>query len=174
MAQNQKLVKVDDDIVAFPGDLEDAHVAKLIKSFRDKRQDVPNAQYAKSGPYKTQLAPEKEAQFQTWVRANNVPWRDTPTADYDMRGYWQAMVSGDKNAKQSLNKNDNKPHYPDTWKTPYHKSFSNESKYARPNAPKWNDKDQLVDSSGKVVFDERAAEQKIKLQGKFKNAGLAQ
>ena len=34
----QKLVKVDDNIIAFPGDLEDAHVAKLIKSFRDKKK----------------------------------------------------------------------------------------------------------------------------------------
>ena len=161
MATEQKLVKVGDDVVAFPGDLEDAHVAKLVKSFRDKKQQAPNAQYAKSGPYKTELPPEKESQFQSWVKANQVPWQDTPNADYDMRGYWQAMISGDKNARQSKNANDGKMHFPDTWKTPYHKSFSNESKYALPNAPKWNDKDQLVDSTGRVVFDERSAQKAI-------------
>jgi GGDEF domain-containing protein len=157
---DQKIVKVGDDVIAFPGDLEDAHVAKLIQSFRTEKNKVPNAQYAKQGPYKTDLAPDKETAFQTWVKTNNVPWQDTPNADYDMRGYWQAMVAG--NAKQSKNQNDGKMHFPDTWKTPYHKSFSNESQYALPNAPKWNDKDQLIDSTGKVVFDERAAQQAIK------------
>lgn len=115
------------------------------------------SQYAKPGPYKTQLAPQEESQFQQWVKQNNVPWQDTPTADYDMRGYWRAMASG--KAKQSLNANDKTMHFPDTYKTPYHKSFSNESMYALPNAPKWNEQDQLVDSKGHVVFDERATNQ---------------
>jgi hypothetical protein len=114
-----------------------------------------NKAWAQSGTYKTALEPAEEQRFQAWVKQNNVPWQDTPDADYDMRGYWKAQQSGDKNAKQSKNANDGKMHFPDTYKTPYHKSFSNESQYALPNAPKWNDQDQLVDSTGKVVFDER-------------------
>ena len=37
----QKIVKVGDDVIAFPGDLEDTHVAKLIKSFRDEKRNKP-------------------------------------------------------------------------------------------------------------------------------------
>ena len=33
----QRIVKVGDDIIAFPGDLEDDHVKRLIKSFREKK-----------------------------------------------------------------------------------------------------------------------------------------
>ena len=32
-----KLVKVDDDIVAFPGSMEDEHISNAIKSFRAKK-----------------------------------------------------------------------------------------------------------------------------------------
>ena len=154
-ATTHKLVKVNDlGVIAFPSAMDDRHIASLIKSFREQNK-APNARYAKPGPYKTNLSPQEEQKFQQWVTANKVPWQDTPTADYDMRGYYKAMVSGDQNAKQSKNPNDNRMHFPDIWKTPYHKSFSNESRYALPTAPRWNDKDQLVDAQGKVVFDER-------------------
>lgn len=93
--------------------------------------------YAKPGPYTTKLAPEEETKFQNWVRQNKVPWRDSPTSDYDMRGYWKAQQSGDKGARTSVDSLDKKPHYPDTWKTPYHKTFSNESQYALPTAGHW-------------------------------------
>ncbi len=46
-------------------------------------------------------------------------------------------------------------HFTDYWKTPMHETFSNESKFATPDAPKWNNKDQLIDKSGKVIFDDR-------------------
>ena len=116
-----------------------------------------NKAWAQPGEYTTKLSPDDESKFQSWVKQNKVPWQDSPTADYDMRGYWQALQKGDPNAAQSQNANDGKMHFPDTYKTPYHKSFSNESKYADPSkAPRWNDKDQLVTPDGKVVFDERA------------------
>lgn len=102
-----------------------------------------------SQQYTTQLDPQAEAQFQDWVKSNNIPWQDSPTADYDMRGFWKAMQDKDPRAVRSFaNK-----HFPDTWKTPYHASFSNESMYAPPDAPHWQG-NQLVDKSGKVVFDE--------------------
>src|SRR4249920_2203507 len=94
--------------------------------------DTPAAptasKYAKPGSYTTKLPRPDEAKFQQWVKTNNVPWQDSPTADYDMRGYWKAQQGGDPNAKQAGNL-----HFPDTYKTPYHKTFSNESKYALPN-----------------------------------------
>ncbi len=46
-------------------------------------------------------------------------------------------------------------HFPDTYKTPYHKTFSNESIYALPTAPHWEG-DQLVDQNGNIVFDDTA------------------
>jgi hypothetical protein len=113
-------------------------------------------QYAKPGSYTTQLSPADEQSFQQWVAQNKVPWQDSPTADYDMRGYYKALVSGDPTARQSLNSNDGLMHFPDTWKTPYHSSFSNESMYATPDAPRWINDSQLADKNGRVLFDETA------------------
>jgi hypothetical protein len=99
--------------------------------------DPSGFNYAKPGPYTTALAPDDEQRFQQWVKSNKVPWQDSPKADYDMRGYWKAQQGGDADAHTEVNPVDHKPHYPDTWKTPYHKSFSNESMYATPDAPHW-------------------------------------
>ena len=118
---------------------------------RDPRKTQPlsfNKGWSKPGPYATKLAPQEEAKFQDWVKKNKVPWQDTPTADYDMRGYWKAQQKGDPNAKQAKNM-----HFPDTYKTPYHKSFSNESMYATPKAPRWVG-DKLMTFDGKLVTDE--------------------
>lgn len=99
----------------------------------------------------TKLSPAEEQKFEAWVRANHVPWQDTPTADYDMRGYWKALQSG--KATQSYNAWDHTMHFPDTWKTPYSGVFSRESIYAKPDAPHW-DGDKLVTASGKLITDE--------------------
>lgn len=104
---------------------------------------------AKPGSYTTKLEPKDEQKFQQWVKENKIPWRDEAKADYDMRGFWKAQQTGDPNAKRST-KN---MHFPDTYKTPYHKSFSNESKYATKDAPHWVG-DKLVDKNGKVIVDE--------------------
>lgn len=107
--------------------------------------------------YQTTLDPQTEAAFQDWVKTNHVPFDPSPQADYDMRGFYQGLMSGDQNASTGVNQNDGKLHFSDYWKTPYHKSFSNESQYAiKDKAPAWNDKDQLVLPSGEIVFDERA------------------
>lgn len=109
-------------------------------------------------PYNTKLSEAEETAFKTWVKDNKVPFNpEAKTSDYDMRGFWKALQSGDPKAKSAVNQNDDQIHYPDYWKTPYHESFSNESKWANPDtAPKWNDKDQLVAPDGKVIHDERA------------------
>jgi len=120
-----------------------------------------NAKWAKPMPgYQTTLDPAREMQFREWVAKNGVPFDpNEANADYDMRGYWQDMLAGRAGGTQ-VNANDGLPHYPDTYKTPYHQSFSNESRYALPNAPHWANDHQLVDSNGVVVFDERPAKRK--------------
>lgn len=118
-----------------------------------------NLSYAKpapSGGYLTQLPPAEEARFRSWVQKNSIPFDASPQADYDMRGFYEALQSGDPRATSGVNQNDGKLHFGDYWKTPYHKSFSAESKWATESAPKWNEKDQLVAPDGAVVFDERA------------------
>jgi N12 class adenine-specific DNA methylase/GGDEF domain-containing protein len=119
----------------------------------DDEQPKPTVSYAKPGPYKTALPPDQEQGFQSWVKQNKVPWQDTPNADYDMRGYYKAMQSGDQNAQQKQSQFDGKMHFPDTYKTPYHKTFSSESMYATSDAPHWEG-DRLIDKSGKAIADE--------------------
>jgi hypothetical protein len=116
-----------------------------------------NKAYAKpEKSYLTTLPASDEAKFQQWVKANKVPFDPSPAADYDMRGYWKALESGDtEHTGTGVNKNDGQLHFSDYFKTPYHKSFSAESQWATKDAPKWNDKDQLIAPDGKVVFDER-------------------
>jgi hypothetical protein len=112
-----------------------------------------NAQWSvpePAGGYLTRLSPRDESLFKQWVDKNNVPFDPSPNADYDMRGFWKSGQGG-----TAVNPNDGKLHFPDTFKTPYHQSFSSESKFATPDAPTWNDKSQLVDKAGNVVFDER-------------------
>jgi len=116
-----------------------------------------NSKYVKdpnNKNYTTALSSDDESNFQKWAKTNNVPFDPSEKADYDMRGYWKDVASKGESGTQS-NANDGQTHYPDTYKTPYHKSFSNESKYANADAPAWNEKDQLVAKDGKVVFDER-------------------
>jgi len=98
--------------------------------------------------YRTQLSPVEEYEFYKWVKENKIPFQEEggPLADYDMRGFWKAMVSGNSERAPNL-------HFPDTFKTPFHSTFSNESKYAYPGAPHWVG-DKLMDKSGKVIVDE--------------------
>jgi hypothetical protein len=64
-----------------------------------------------------------------------------------MRGFWKAMSGGDKDAKQSPET----LHFPDTYKTPYHESFSNQSMYATKDAPTWTG-DYLFDKDNNLIF----------------------
>jgi hypothetical protein len=113
-----------------------------------------NAKWAKhQAGYQTALDPAREMQFREWVAKNKIPFDPAdPDSDYDMRGYWADGQAGGT----QVNANDGRPHYPDTYKTPYHRSFSRESRYALPSAPYWANDDQLVDADGNVIFDERA------------------
>ena len=98
--------------------------------------------------FNTMLTPPEEKGFGDWVKKNKIPFKDEPKSDYDMRGYYKDNVIGPMGGKQASNK-----HFPDTYKTPFHKTFSNESKYATPDAPRWIG-DKLVARDGSVVADE--------------------
>ncbi len=117
-----------------------------------------NMQYAKPSRigYITQLSEKETIPFLKWTRDNKVPYDRSQQADYDMPGFWRALTSGNQLAKTAVDPNDNRIHYPDYWKTPYHQTFSNESQWATPGAPSWNEHDQLVLPNGRVIFDDKA------------------
>lgn len=107
--------------------------------------------------FNTALPPDQEAQFRQWVNANHVPFDpEAQQSDYDMRGFWKALQDKDPRAASAIDPNDHLLHYPDYWKTPLHKTFSNESQWAGPNAPHWTADDKLVTPQGQVVYDDRA------------------
>ena len=125
---------------------QDPEEAKLDQNYK------LNSQWAKPPPYQTQLSPADELDFRQWVVKNKIPFdltwpSDQSKQDYDMRGYYQAMNAGDPSAQQSSN-----GHFPDTWKTPYHESFSNQSKYATDDAPRWKGTI-LIGAQGQRLFD---------------------
>lgn len=88
-----------------------------------------NKMYAKPGPYFTKLSPVDEQKYEKWFATTGL----SNTPDYDMRGFWKAMVAGSPLAVRAANQ-----HFPDKWKTPYDSTFSRESMYAKPNAPYWD------------------------------------
>jgi|SRR6266404_3278138 len=116
-----------------------------------------NLQYSLPGPYLTTLSDKDEAAFQQWIKEKKVPFDPSDTADYDMRGFWRALTSGDPKAVTAVSPYDNRMHFPDIWKTPYHKTFSNESIYATKDAPKWVGY-KLIDYYGRVIADETPKE----------------
>lgn len=99
----------------------------------------------------TRLDPNQEFLFRLWAELNRAPITD----DYDMRGFWQSRGRG--GATTAINPHDGALHYPDTFKTPLHESFSGESMFADPTRrpPQWNNRGQLVTQDGRVLFDER-------------------
>jgi hypothetical protein len=101
----------------------------------------------------TALTPGEEQAFQAWVSKNHVPFDPGPSADYDMRGFYKALEAKDPRATTAVNPADKEMHFPDTWKTPYHETFSNESVYAPADAPHW-DGYLLIDKNGYVLADE--------------------
>ncbi len=115
-----------------------------------------NAQYTTPGNNQYITPPSVgEPGFQSWVSQNKVPYDPSPTADYDMRGFYNALMRGDPKAQSAIDPNDAKMHYPDYWKTPYHETFSNQSQWATQMAPRWTPDDKLVSSRGQILFDDR-------------------
>ena len=85
-----------------------------------------------------------------------MPFDPSSGADYDMRGFYNAMRAGDPRAMSAVDPNDSAIHYPDTWKMLTHETFSGQSQWAGPVAPQWNEQDQLISPGGRILFDDRA------------------
>lgn len=127
-----------------------------------------NKQWAKPGSYSTKLDPQREQQFREWAAKNprfvqgevgsGPDFSPLTTADYDVRGHWLAAQHGDPRASLVPNKWDGKLHGNDAWKTPYSGSFSRESIYATPNAPRWVG-DRLETADGRLITDETPRKQ---------------
>ena len=93
--------------------------------------------------FRTQLPPEDETTFRAWAK-REVPTfaLDDPLSDYDMRGFWKTAIRHPEEwnnlAKQGLLPKEKtgmqagKRHFVDYWKTPYHPTFSTQSKYSTP------------------------------------------
>lgn len=131
-----------------------------FQSLISPQQTFANNQQYAANPgqtnYDTKLPLMDELQFRQWTADNKVPFDPNKAGqDYDMRGYWQGLMQQNPRAMSGVNANDGQMHFSDNWKTPYHQSFSNESKYAGPNAPQWVNDSQLAASNGRIVFDER-------------------
>lgn len=79
-----------------------------------------------ANPYQTRLSPSAEREFQLWSRtATDVHGAPPPANEYDLRGYWQALQSGDLAAPAA-----GKPHaLPGTWLTPRSPDFGPDSIY---------------------------------------------
>jgi hypothetical protein len=107
----------------------------------------------------TQLSPEEERQCLAEAEDGKLgPHVDlSPTAAYDVRGFWKALQAGDPRAQTAVDPHSGDVLVPDLWRTPYHHTFSVDSLYARETAPRWNAQGQLVDPrTGEIVCDERA------------------
>lgn len=110
--------------------------------------------------YNTPLSPLEELLFRDWIAKNDVPFNADASgaSDYDMRGYFRGMQSGQPMARPTeVNPNDNRPHFTDYYKTPLHHTFSSESQWAGKDAPSWINDHQLATQGGRIVFDERAS-----------------
>ena len=99
---------------------------------------TPRAQAIAQALIASMTLPADDRQgYQTWSLMNNVPQSN----DYDMPGFYAALMSGDPRAASAINPNDRQMHFPDTWKRPNHPSFSTESMYynpaTMPNTPSW-------------------------------------
>ena len=127
--------------------------------------------------YETKLNPMQEYLFRQWLsEGKNDPRQyfnpNSPNQDYDMRGYFKAIQNKDPRATSGVDPYDNKIHFTDQWKTPTHETFSNQSMWAGNNAPSWNNKDQLVDTKGNVVFDPSEEDRVRKLIEFFVGRGI--
>ena len=67
-----------------------------------------------------------ENMYKSWVLQNNIP----ESNDYDMRGFFYGLLTGDPQATTAINPADQQLHFTDKWKLPNHPSFSNESMYS--------------------------------------------
>jgi hypothetical protein len=126
------------------------------ESYKKYREDLLKRNLAYARPdwkaQLTQLPPETEKAFMDWVAKNKVPFDPKDKyPDYDMRGYYLSLQKGQA-PQAAVNAIDKALHYPDTYKTPYHESFSKESQWATEGAPSWVG-EKLVSPKGEVIYE---------------------
>lgn len=120
------------------------------------RKNAPYVSPHQMRPQNTPLGMGDEMLFRGWLAKNNVPFDpEAQSTDYDMRGFYKGLQSGDPRAQAAVDPNDSRLHYPDFWKTPAHQTFSNESQWAKPMAPQWTPDDKLAAPSGRILYDDR-------------------
>ena len=124
-------------------------------------------------PFRTNLSLKDEIGFNVFKKVNQIPDDgDRFDSSYDMRGFFKENVPGvaERVLAPLLGKVDNNTaqlpdglHFTDEFKTPFHPTFSEESKFEQPGlkrnwVPNGDGTFSLIDSeSGKVVRDERNA-----------------
>ena len=113
-----------------------------------------NRQYARPeyhGDFQTPVPAALRPQFDSWLRGQGV----SPSPDYDYGGFWLGARSGHPQATQGRDPVTGHAHFTDYWKTPYHETFSRDSRYAKPQAPYWEG-DRLYDQpTGRRIYDPR-------------------
>lgn len=103
--------------------------------------------------YRTTLSPEEEERFQEWARRNRIRMDPGWNEDYDLRGLWQSNPTITP---------DERGHLPDTYKKPFHPTFSDQSVYGGPDSPHWAGY-KLFDRYGRLVADETPEPQPVTL-----------
>ena len=108
-----------------------------------------------SNQYNTELTPEEEKAFKKWAKKNG---REKDVYDYDLRGAWKEMMSG------QMSESDN-GHLGDRYKKPNHPTFSDESKYSTDEnrGGHWD-----KDSSGRTRFTPSDANLKNMSEGELR------
>lgn len=114
-------------------------------------------------PALTQLQPHQELMFKSWLKANDVPFQDNGSDDYDMRAFFLNNVLGG----QGQQRNGQNMHFPDTYKQPSHESYSSESIKGRPSDPKrsWIGEDTLADWTKGDITRSGIVENALRLLG---------
>lgn len=98
--------------------------------------------------FKTKLTPQEEQQFLEWYKIVALKHHldlnpDHPDHHYDYRGFWKNSSFQEKLSMLG----NQQMHFPDTYKTPMHPTFSNESIYSTPFMMGGNwDGDKFIDS----------------------------
>lgn len=120
----------DEDTALVKGQLDKE--LESISSGYEGQRNVPDY----TDKYNTPLSTEEEKSFQSWkskYAAND------SGADYDLRGAF----------KDGIKPDDERGHFPDTYKKPNHPTFSDQSKYSSKDLPggTWGEGDSFTPSS---------------------------
>lgn len=126
-------------------------------------QPIPESSHAEE---RTDLSADDEAQFQQWTSDNNLSDVDHPDSHYDYRGFWKETNGAPHPPGAQM-------HFPDTYKTHGHPTFSVESKYSKgpQDGGRWEGDNFIFqaanekDASGKPTIDDDPWDALKKLTG---------